>query len=84
MMIVLVMQGNRRFYCVEQISKMQAGMISFMAEVVENRDDNTGGHIRRTANYVEGIARELESGTHFESEIVEAFFAAEKNATADT
>lgn len=83
-MIVLIMQGNRRFYCVEQISKMQAGMISFMAEVAENRDDNTGGHIRRTANYVEGIARELESGMHFDPEIVEAFFAAEKNATADT
>lgn len=28
---------------------MQSGMITFMAEVVENRDDNTGGHIRRTA-----------------------------------
>lgn len=30
-----------------------------MAEVVENRDDNTGGHIRRTAKYVESIAKEL-------------------------
>ena len=30
-----------------------------MAEVVENRDDNTGGHIRRTAVYVECIAKEL-------------------------
>lgn len=38
---------------------MQSGMITFMAEVVENRDDNTGGHIRRTAKYVEDIAREL-------------------------
>ena len=38
---------------------MQSGMISFMAEVVENRDDNTGGHIRRTAKYVDGIAKEL-------------------------
>ena len=59
MMIVLIMQGNRRFYYFEQVTKMQSGMISFMAEVVENRDDNTGGHIRRTANYVEGIAKEL-------------------------
>ena len=38
---------------------MQAGMISFMAEVVENRDGNTGGHIRRTAKYVECIADQL-------------------------
>lgn len=43
MMIVLIMQGNRRFYYFEQIAKMQSGMISFMAEVVENRDDNNGG-----------------------------------------
>lgn len=35
MMIVLIMQGNRRFYYFEQITKMQSGMISFMAEVVE-------------------------------------------------
>ena len=57
--IVLIMQGNKRSFYHEQVSNMQSGMISFMAEVVENRDDNTGGHIRRTAKYVEGIAREL-------------------------
>ncbi len=40
-------------------------MITFMAEVVENRDDNTGGHIRRTAEYVESIAKELKrQGTY--------------------
>ena len=37
---------------------MQSGMIILMADMVENRDDNTGGHIKRTARYVEGIARE--------------------------
>ena len=57
--IVLIMQGNKRSFYHEQISNMQSGLIKFMAEVVENRDDNTGGHIRRTAEYVEGIAREL-------------------------
>ena len=57
--IVLIVQGNKRSFYHEQVSNMQSGMISFMAEVVENRDDNTGGHIRRTAKYVEGIAKEL-------------------------
>ncbi len=57
--IVLIMQGNKRSFYHEQVSNMQSGMITFMAEVVENRDDNTGGHIRRTAEYVEGIAKEL-------------------------
>ncbi|MDE6737172.1 MAG: HD-GYP domain-containing protein, partial [Treponemataceae bacterium] len=37
----------------------QSGMITLRAEIVENRDGSTGGHIRRTAAYVEKIAREL-------------------------
>ena len=57
--IVLIMQGNKRSFYHERISGMQSGMITFMAEVVENRDDNTGGHIRRTAEYVAGIAKKL-------------------------
>lgn len=57
--ITLIMQGNKRAYYHNRVSAMQSGMISFMAEVVENRDDNTGGHIRRTAKYVEDIAKEL-------------------------
>lgn len=57
--IVLIMQGNKRAFYHERVSNMQSGMIRFMAEVVENRDDNTGGHIKRTAEYVEGIAKEL-------------------------
>ena len=57
--IVLIMQGNKRSFYHEKVSRMQSGMITFMAEVVENRDDNTGGHIRRTAEYVECIAKEL-------------------------
>ncbi len=57
--IVLIMQGNKRSFYHERISGMQSGMITFMAEVVENRDDNTGGHIRRTAEYVSGIAKKL-------------------------
>ncbi|MCM1024020.1 MAG: HD-GYP domain-containing protein [Prevotella sp.] len=57
--IVLIMQGNKRSFYYEQVSHMQSGMIAFMAEVVESRDDNTGGHIRRTAEYVESIAKEM-------------------------
>lgn len=57
--IVLIAQGNKRSFYHERLSGMQSGMITLMAEIVENRDDNTGGHIRRTAAYVEQIAREL-------------------------
>lgn len=58
--IVLVMQGNKRSFYHNQVTGMQSGIITMMAEIVENRDDNTGGHIRRTAGYVESIARELQ------------------------
>lgn len=57
--IVLIMQGNKRSFYHDQVSGMQSGMITLMAEIVENRDDNTGGHIRRTAKYVESIAMQL-------------------------
>ena len=50
---------NKRSFYHEGVSDMQSGMITFMAVAAENRDDNTGGHIKRTAKYVEGIAREL-------------------------
>lgn len=59
MIVVLVVQNNKRSFYHEQLSGMQSGMITLMAEIVENRDDNTGGHIRRTAAYVEQIAGEL-------------------------
>lgn len=63
--IVLISQGNKRSFYHERVSRMQSGMITFMAEVVENRDDNTGGHIRRTAEYVKCIAEELKKrGTY--------------------
>lgn len=57
--IVLIMQGNKRTYYHKRVSRMQFNIITMMADIVENRDGNTGGHIKRTAKYVEIIAREL-------------------------
>ena len=36
----------------EQISKMQSGLITVLADLVESRDKNTGDHVRKTAAYV--------------------------------
>ena len=57
--IGLILRENKRSFYHKKIMAMQSGMITLMADMVENRDDNTGGHIKRTARYVEGIAREL-------------------------
>lgn len=71
--IVLIMQGNKRSYYHERVSGMQSGMITLMAEIVENRDDNTGGHIRRTAAYVEIIAKELKRQGAYQSVLTDGY-----------
>ena len=40
----------------EKISGMQSHIISGMANLIENRDMETGGHILRTSNYVKTLA----------------------------
>ena len=57
--VVLILQGNRRSYYHNQLSGMQLSVITTMADIVENRDENTGGHIHRTAGYVEIIAKRM-------------------------
>lgn len=44
----------------EQLTQMQHNVITTMADIIESRDENTGGHIKRTAVYVEIIARKLQ------------------------
>lgn len=54
--IILILQGNKSAHLRSQVMKMQHDIIITMADIVENRDENTGGHIKRTAKYVEIIA----------------------------
>ena len=54
--IILILQGNKSAHLRNQVMKMQHDIIITMADIVENRDENTGGHIKRTAKYVEVIA----------------------------
>lgn len=43
----------------ERISKMQDKMILGMADMIENRDSNTGGHIKRTSSVIRIFTKEL-------------------------
>ena len=36
----------------QQLLKLQSGIVIVLADVVENRDKNTGGHIQRTTEYI--------------------------------
>jgi len=38
---------------------MQEGMVEIMAQIVENRDENTGGHIKRTATFISLLGEEF-------------------------
>lgn len=73
--IILVMQGNKRAYYYEQSSNMQFNMIAVMADIVESRDENTGGHIKRTAKYVEIISKTLKKQNAFPDILTEQYIS---------
>lgn len=58
--VIMIIQGNKRSYYIRKYNNMQSHMITTMADIIENRDKSTGGHIRRTAKYVEILAKELQ------------------------
>lgn len=58
--VIMVIQGNKRSYYLRKFNSMQSHIITTMADIIENRDESTGGHIRRTAKYVEILAKELQ------------------------
>lgn len=56
-----------------EISLMQRNIIYTLANMVENRDGNTGGHIKRTASYVQLIGRRLMENGLYGGRIDEEF-----------
>lgn len=58
--IAYVINSNYRDHYYKRNIHLQKSLITAMADLVENRDANTGGHIQRTSLYVEIIARKLQ------------------------
>lgn len=72
--IIVVLVGNKRVYYTDKISDIQFNIIVMMAEIVENRDENTGGHIQRTAKYVEIIANYIKNSRNpYQKEVTDQF-----------
>lgn len=46
-------------YKTEVLSKLQSGLIMVLADMVENRDESTGDHVRKTAAYVKVILEKM-------------------------
>ncbi|MBR1554483.1 MAG: HD-GYP domain-containing protein [Oscillospiraceae bacterium] len=57
--IILILVGNKNAHTRRDLLEMQHNVIATLADIVENRDESTGGHIRRTARYVQIIAEKL-------------------------
>jgi energy-coupling factor transport system substrate-specific component len=57
------------------IAALQTNIITVLGDMVENRDENTGGHVRRTAAYAELIAKQLQMDGKEKDEIDDAFVA---------
>ncbi len=57
----------------ERITKMQEEIIVNFAEMVEARDISTGNHVKKTAEYVEAIAKELQKEGKFTDILTDSY-----------
>lgn len=57
----------------ETISKMHDAFLLTLADMVENRDQNTGDHIRKTAAYVKILLEELKREGTYGNELTDEF-----------
>lgn len=67
------MRGLRRFS--ENTVKMQDGLIITMADLVENRDSDTGAHVQKTAAYVKIIVEGLKKKGYYAGKITPKFMS---------
>lgn len=59
----------------ESTAKMQDGLIITMADLVENRDSDTGAHIQKTAAYVEVITEGLLKKGYYKERITNQYIS---------
>ncbi|MCQ2539332.1 MAG: HD domain-containing protein [Acetatifactor sp.] len=71
--LMFVITSNYRDYFYKKSSMLQKSLILTMADLVENRDENTGGHIHRTSKYVEIIARKLQAEKKYPEILTESY-----------
>ena len=62
-------------YLAESSDKMQNGLIITMADLVENRDSDTGAHIAKTAEYVKIISESLKKKGYYSEKLTSKFMS---------
>ena len=65
MAVTTVNQVRDINYFANSTAKMQNGLIITMADMVENRDSDTGAHIQKTAEYVKIISESLKKNGYY-------------------
>ncbi|MBQ6967630.1 MAG: HD domain-containing protein [Lachnospiraceae bacterium] len=62
-------------YYAETTSQMQNGLIITMADMVENRDSDTGAHVHKTSAYVRIILEGLKAKGYYESKLTPKYMS---------
>ena len=57
--VVICARNVREIYQSIHVARIQQNVITSLATVVEERDENTGGHILRTEDYVRGLTGQM-------------------------
>ncbi|MBQ9413262.1 MAG: HD domain-containing protein [Oscillospiraceae bacterium] len=69
---IICARNIRELYQSAHVERIQRSIISSLAEIVEERDENTGGHILRTERYVEKLLLRMRESPDF-SELTDAW-----------
>ncbi|MCR5303361.1 MAG: HD domain-containing protein [Lachnospiraceae bacterium] len=57
----------------EKLDALQSGLVMVLADMVENRDEATGSHVRKTAAYVGITARKMREMGYYKGQITDKF-----------
>lgn len=71
--IVIGMYVNQQNPAFQELDHYHREMVMGFATLVEQRDDNTGGHIRRTSMYAELLAKELQSQGYYKDTLTKDY-----------
>ena len=63
--VLMCTRNVRELYQGVRIEKIQKSVITSLATVVEERDEDTGGHIMRCEDYVERLLKEMREKSHY-------------------
>ncbi len=76
-LLITMLEENRQSTLLSQkkqkINDMQRNLISALAELVESRDNDTGEHIKKTAEYVRIIANKMKERQYYTTQLTDKF-----------